>query len=280
LILTLFLSMITVAQTSAIVIMTNLYITPVWSSVGPFSIDIMVENVINLAGYEFKLAFDPAILKVPSVASIVVGDFFPTIYVWKKVIDPAGFVWLGVSRPLGTPPDEMGVSGSGKLATITFQVIGTGACYLDLYDTKLGDPGANPIAHNILHGYFANIPTTFEANLIGKSAWPEHHHFVPTKDEDGAQNLTGKVRNLGNVIVKVKVVFTIYDEDGVEVTPAPETPTVTLQPGETRDLEVEWTGYIVPMKYSVEARVWYDTDGDGVPDALGAKVKPFSFAVA
>jgi hypothetical protein len=45
------------------------------------------------------------------------------------------------------------------------------------------------------------------------------------------------------------------------------------------DLALNWGGYTVPMKYSVEAQAWYDSIGDGHTQTAGTKVKPFTFAV-
>jgi len=270
---------------------TTVYLSPVVSTGMPgdtFSVDVMISDVFDLYGYEFMLVYDTNVLTATDLAphmgtSNEPGFFFPTYTVWYYAMDDdpwgtgEGYAWLSVTLPLGTP---QGLSGSGKLATVQFSVDAAGQGYLlNLPMVLLGDP-TGPITDFVVYGgYFSSTtPVTFGANLVGKSAWPEHHHFVALKDEDGLQTLYAKVRNTGTVPTRVKVVFEIYDENGFLVATL-ETPTVVLNADLTITQTVDWGGYTIGMKYSVEARAWYDGIGNGATQTPGIKIKPFSFAV-
>lgn len=131
---------------------TTLFVNPssiVNTSLTPgeiFTIDINIDNVANLYGYEFKLSYDADILK----ATEIVSSFFDEPIFVAKNETGAGVVWFSITT-LSEPK-----SGSGTLATITFEVREIGESTLDLYDTKLVDHNAALVVHNIEDGYFSN----------------------------------------------------------------------------------------------------------------------------
>ena len=135
---------------------TTLYVDP--SSVTgltpgqTFTINIKVSDVTNLYGFEFKLGYDTSIL---DATEITIGPFLnEPIYTFKKKIDNTnGFLWVATSSQKPAAPK----SGSGTLATITFQVTGSGSCALDLYGTKLGNSDVNPIPHVVNDGYYGSV---------------------------------------------------------------------------------------------------------------------------
>jgi hypothetical protein len=105
------------------------------------------------------------------------------------------------------------------------------------------------------------------ADLVKKSAWPEHHHFDISKDEDAYQTLYGLVRNTGTADITVWVEFNIYNGSGLVATVSSNS--VTLTPGSETVVSGDWLA--VEGKYSVTAQAkWNDT---------GSKVKSFSFSV-
>ena len=115
----------------------------------------------------------------------------------------------------------------------------------------------------------------YGATLAGRSAWPEHHHFVISKDEDAIQTLYGKVKNIGTVATEVKVVFKIAMDTAVMETI--ESNVITLAPGMIEVVSASFTPTMTG-KYSVSATAWYkDAAGNWVEATL--KVKTFSFAV-
>jgi len=122
-----------------------------------FSVDIKVQNVVNLYIWEFKLYYKNDILNGTVVTE---GPFLnnsgPTSFQIKQFTDSFnathGIVWVACT--LLAPP---GASGNGTLATISFHVEGLGDTVLDLADTSLKDPWDIPIPHTVFDGYFNNV---------------------------------------------------------------------------------------------------------------------------
>jgi hypothetical protein len=122
-----------------------------------FAINISVLNVQNLRAFEFKLGYNVTLL---DAVKVVQGPFFPSppnASVERLEINrTAGFVWMRVSLP-GSEPT---ISGSGSLATITFNVIFAPApseracCALRLYDTLLYNESMATIAHDSADGLY------------------------------------------------------------------------------------------------------------------------------
>jgi len=113
-----------------------------------FTISVIISNVTDLQGYEFKLGYNTSILTATEIAP---GDFFSDFWLLKKEIDHMKKrVWLAVHLPLGA---QYGVNGSGTLATINFKAKSTGSCILNFSDTKLASFG-EAIRHEVEDGYF------------------------------------------------------------------------------------------------------------------------------
>ena len=112
------------------------------------------------------------------------------------------------------------------------------------------------------------------ADLVRRSAWPERHHYVISADADRTLLLYGKAQNLGGRDTAVSVRFTVSKGGS---TTTWDSAAQVLVPGQRWDFTVGLPG-LTPGKYSVVAQAWYDTNGDGVPDTAGAKMKSFSFS--
>jgi hypothetical protein len=233
-----------------------------------FTVNITVQEVTDLFSYEFKLSFEPGIL---SVASVDQGPF---------LTGPLGTLFYPQVKPdyvyvahliLGAYP---GVSGSGVLCSITFDIIDAGECALDLYDTILIDSTGAVMPHDLADGHFETLA---KANLVKKSAWPEHHHFDVSKDEDGNQTLNAIVKNLDHLDLSVRVVFDIMRDDALFATIT--TDDVVVGPLTQVTMSADF-GPLVPAdagKYYVSARAYYSWTGTHW--SPGTKIKTFSFAV-
>jgi hypothetical protein len=255
-----------------------------------FTINITVDYVEELYAYQFELSFNPAVLHGVSVEN---GPFLGSAGGNVLVAPGPGFDnergKLGLFSASLFPKENF-PTGGGVLAYVTFEVVGIGGSPIDFgWNTALlNQTGGfelgpdwepmwiilNPDA--FVGSYFDNRGV-FSADLVRRSAWPEHHHYVVSKDEDEYQTLYGKVRNLGTVEIYVKVVFDV-SKDG-----APperyETDVEVLAPGEIRNLTFNLTITNVDVgKYSVIARCHYSPDGDHW-GLLGDKIKRFSFSV-
>jgi len=87
-----------------------------------FTVEIWVRNVADLAGVEFKLAYNTMVLTATSIAY---GDVFgPTYFpLINEINDADGYLHYGAMQAFGEP----GV-GDGRAAIITFTVDSLGEC--------------------------------------------------------------------------------------------------------------------------------------------------------
>ena len=119
-----------------------------------FTVNVNVDDVTDLKGYEFRLRYDNNLLKATDIKS---SSFLTSsLYCIKREIDDSeGVIWVACMMPLGSGD---GVDGSGTLETITFQVLGKGKSDLDLYRTVFGDSAGKAITHEVEDGQFKNRP--------------------------------------------------------------------------------------------------------------------------
>lgn len=127
-----------------------------------FSIDITATGVtewgLGLWGYQFILSYDTNVLTVTAYSS-----YDPFTLPWPSELnDPAGYVRMAYSMPLGT---EEGKTGDITLAKIDFEVDALGASTLDLHDTivtaakppTVDGQSKEEIDHVVIDGSFANV---------------------------------------------------------------------------------------------------------------------------
>ncbi len=237
-----------------------------------FTIDINIEDVVDLFSYEAKLGFDSNLLTPVSVdeGPFIRDQTTSPMGTYFTYIVSSDYIYVACVT-LGKYP---GISGSGVLVSITFNVMDAGACDLPLYDTILLDSTGTMMSHDTAGGYFY---ITACANLVRRSAWPEHHHFVVSKDEDAIQSLFTKVKNIGPIDLYVKVTFDIMRGDTFVTTVS--TDEIVVTPDTIMTLTANF-GPLVPAdagKYYVSAKAWYSWSGTYW--SQGEKVKTFSFAV-
>jgi len=120
------------------------------------SADIMIDNVTNLAAYEFKLNYSPDVIEINDIQE---GGFLETTGRTLQVLEPqidnaAGEASFGAFT-LGSTP--LGPNGSGKLATITFTTKNSGSTILDLNSVQATDPSANLLTITIGKDIVINI---------------------------------------------------------------------------------------------------------------------------
>jgi len=118
-----------------------------------FSVKVILSNVDNLRGWEFKLYWNNTILKCTG-AEISVPD------VWNgNVVDAGpgiennfnatyGRYWIAVSALNPAPP----FNGSTVVATLTFEARAAGSTMLDLQETKLAHDELYAIPHIAIDG--------------------------------------------------------------------------------------------------------------------------------
>ena len=94
------------------------------------TVDIWIEDVIDLYGADVRLSFDPTLLEVqdadgnPANGVQIQGGSFPApnFVVKKEADNGAGTIWYAVSQMSPTEP----VSGSGVAASVTFKGLAEG----------------------------------------------------------------------------------------------------------------------------------------------------------
>jgi len=162
------LSSILIAPQTAKAADARVFVDPVFSEGKvdtTFTLNIKVENVLNLKGYQFDLNFDPGILEAVSVAE---GSFLKTagdtLFDEGTMDNTSGSIENVFDVLYGIPG---GVSGSGTLASVTFKVIGTGTCDIQVTPT-LSDSNAQNISCSVTNGSFDNVtpPTVVSTDPV------------------------------------------------------------------------------------------------------------------
>lgn len=106
------------------------------------TVSLRVENAKDLFAGNIRLKFDPKILRVNDIAAggLLASDGQPVVPT-KNVQNDIGEVTLALNRL----PGGKGVSGSGNLATITFQLVGKGSTAVSVPQLRLQNSDTNTI---------------------------------------------------------------------------------------------------------------------------------------
>lgn len=119
---------------------------------GTYTVEIRVENVVNLYGWQCSLGFNPAILQpIVTEEGGFLRDTGSQTFWRSPDIGSSSLKNIACAR-LGT---STGKSGSGTLATIKFKVIGTSTnmpSYLELGSVILSAPEGSSIPNVIING--------------------------------------------------------------------------------------------------------------------------------
>ena len=121
-----------------------------------FTLSLIVNDVVDLAGWQLDIAFNPAVLKAVSVTE---GDFLSkdggnTFFVEGNINTTTGRIANVSGAFLGTG----GVSGTGVLLEIIFEAEAYGEGNLRLENVRLGDPNEDNIPHEIVINPFTFKP--------------------------------------------------------------------------------------------------------------------------
>ena len=117
-----------------------------------FTVTAKVANITNLFGAEFRLYWNTTLLDLIRVKlTLPWSSYFLAA---NQTNEAGGWYWLSVTAV----PPATNFTGSTTLVTFTFKVTSIGKTLLDLTNTVLGDPFANPIPHDVSDGFFSNVP--------------------------------------------------------------------------------------------------------------------------
>ena len=238
-----------------------------------FSVDIVVDYVENLWGYQFWLSFDPTVLHGVSVED---GPFLGSAGGYVLVAPGPGFdndegelKLFGASIFfMGPPPsDDILPDGGGVLATVTFEVVGECCSPIMLGDaTGLMDKYGEWIFYGEgKPGFFSNTEEAPELYIRTRGAhglsgiWPEWQVGL----DSWTQTLYCEVFNYGFMGAYVAVEFVVIDplggiekymSDQVWVDPAVDkgvpssmTVSVSFVPG-------------IPGKYQMNAILYFEAE--------------------
>jgi hypothetical protein len=121
-----------------------------------FTVNVSISNVSDLYGWQLELSWNSSLLNVeniiegPMLKSGGNSTFFSPV-----MNNGVGNLSALCTRRLSFGLNVTGESGNGTLMTIQFEVIGSGACDLNLYDTQLLDSNLREISHTVEDGHFS-----------------------------------------------------------------------------------------------------------------------------
>ena len=134
----------------------EIYISPatVTAEVGQeFTVQIVVKNVSNLNSWQLKISYDTNVLAFPP--TVVEGDFLKSVSnnTDFRVSSSTVYGYVQIACAI---LENVGASGTGVLANITFTVLGGYPCKTEihLFETALYDTDMNPIEHTTADGFF------------------------------------------------------------------------------------------------------------------------------
>jgi hypothetical protein len=111
-------------------------------------LELRVDNIVQLAGVEMSLTYDPALLEVVDAdpategTQIAHGDFLSADFVVRNAADLATGT---VDYAIACMPLDKAVSGSGVLAQITFRALAEGETLVTIRSALLADMQQQPI---------------------------------------------------------------------------------------------------------------------------------------
>jgi parallel beta-helix repeat protein len=211
-----------------------------------FRVNISIANVVNLTGYQFGLYYDTTLLDGVEV-KLPAGHFLEPVdpvNIWiveLEIEDDFNSTHGRVSAALSLLYPECGNDGSGVLATITFHVIKSGNCTLDLHEprTIFVERYRKEIACDVLDGYFESWMAEHEIAVFLEVPG----HLVPGE----ATKINASIQNGGqddetSVTLQLLIDGTIVDSIEISFLPV----------GSSHNLSYRWTP-LDEVRYNVTA---------------------------
>lgn len=116
-----------------------------------FTVQVKVSKVTDLVLFDLKLGYDTSVLEIVSSTVTPPSAWGSNYLTFRSGVDRAtSSYWVIVAKTGNANP----FAGSTSLATVTFEVIGSGASTLDLHDTWLVNSQFQDISHDVNDGSF------------------------------------------------------------------------------------------------------------------------------
>jgi hypothetical protein len=132
-----------------------------------FNVSVRVDNLLDLAGAEWTLTWDPNLLKVVKMTEVMFHEVTPQEEwdnIWRllhevdNVVGAANYAYMHLDFTRADNGGYLPIAGNHTMAILTFQVVGTGNCSLHLASVKLANNAWYPasIEHETTDGFFCN----------------------------------------------------------------------------------------------------------------------------
>jgi len=203
-----------------------------------FTVNVTVDDVQNLYGYEYNMSFNSQIL---TCLLVTIHDAQgETNYIPELQIDnPRGFIW--VRATYYPPANPITTTNPVALTTIKFRVKSMGSSVLDLHETNLTDNAGNPIPHEVKDGVVMTLVRDIAiTNVTLSSEWAYAGWPI---------NISVTAKNLG-LITESFNVSAYYDTNligAVEI--------IGLNPSEEKTVTLTWsTSGVAQGTYTISAK--------------------------
>ena len=241
-----------------------------------FTINITVENVLDMKKCIFNVSYNPAVIMEISITFFKVSGQLPR----KSLVvnDTAGFIWISLEYPTSISTLE-----PIPLVMIEFHVEALGISPIDLHDTALKDSYDLPIPHNAVDGIFIGlirdvsiVNVTASPNIVYQG-WIVYINITAKNEGNITETFTVKAFFNSNVIGE----YIIADLDpGNETSVIILWNTSTAEPCHNYTISVE----AMPVPYEIDltdnefidghVKVKYmgDVNGDGMVNMMDISI--------
>jgi len=202
-----------------------------------FDVNIILDDVEYLYGYEFNMSYDSNIL---TCLYVIVNDILgETSYTTETLINNArGFAWVKVDYY--PPAIPITTSAPVDAVTIHFRVKTPGASTLDLHDTSLTNSTGNSIPHDVSDGFIMTVIHDVAVTAVTPSSTWAYEGWL--------LNITAITRNYGNTTETFNI-SAFFNATLIDTIPV-----VGLPSNEERTLVFTWnTTGATPGNYTISA---------------------------
>jgi len=261
----------------------QIYSDPALSPGDIFPIEIYVDDISKLWGYQFTLTYDTNVLTLLDYMPYEWENLYPFIHKAPYMIDDYyGYARLSANCEFADPTG-LSTTEPVAIAKLWFQLDAEGYSGLFLSEEQLVNVYGNVLTVEMFDGSVSSI--SYQIDLAKRAAWPEHFNFYIQEELDLGEDYINTLYAMVNITTaggptSFSVIFNIYNEEGGYQLGAVETGLLTMDPGiytVTADFDVRMGA--PKYKVFVTAQVFYDTNADGIVDSAGLRIKPINFKV-